>query len=162
MEASALERTGYESRDQLNADGELKTRVEAIRLKAGHMMGLGDVGEMTVPKMTLVAPPQAGGSVCTRSFIPHDCHAAIGVFAAVSVATALTLPDSPGARAASLPDGARKLISVEHPTGEFSVELELSGPANEPVVERAALLRTARRLFEGNVFVPQAAWDGGA
>ncbi len=161
MEAAALGRTGYESRDALNADHELKARIEALRLKVGQMMGLGDVTEKTVPKMTLVAPPQAGGTVATRSFIPHDCHSAIGVFAAVSVATALTLPGTPGNKVASLPDGAKKLISVEHPSGEFSVELELSGPPDNPLVERAALLRTARRLFEGSVLVPGSVWDGG-
>jgi 4-oxalomesaconate tautomerase len=78
------------------------------------------------------------------------------------VATALTLPDTPGHQVAKLPAGAKKLVSVEHPSGEFSVELELSGPPDDPVVERAALLRTARRLFEGSVFVPRSVWDGGA
>ena len=129
-------------------------------LTGGRGMGLGDVAKMTVPKMTLLASPRSGGTVCTRSFIPHDCHSAIGVFAAVSVATALILPGTPGAEAAVLPEGARKLVSVEHPSGEFSVELETSGPPHNPVVERAALLRTARLLFSGEVQIPGAVWDG--
>jgi len=48
-------------------------------------MKLGDVSDKVVPKIALVAPPRAGGSLCTRSFIPHECHASIGVFAAVTV-----------------------------------------------------------------------------
>ncbi|MGE0745546.1 MAG: 4-oxalomesaconate tautomerase [Rhodospirillales bacterium] len=156
FEAAAVGRTGYESRDALNADAELKARIEAIRLKAGPMMNLGDVARQVVPKMTLVAPPRAGGSVCTRTFIPHVCHAAIGVLGAVTAATACVLPGAPAARVAVLPEGRRKVVSVEHPTGEFSVELEMDGTK----VARAALLRTARRLFEGNILVPRPVWAG--
>jgi len=140
FEASAVGRTGYESRDDLNADAELKKIVEALRLEVGPMMNLQDVGSLTVPKMTLVAPPRNGGSITTRSFIPHDCHAAIGVFAAVSVAS------------------GRKMFSMEHPTGEMSVEMEFEGSAEAPVIKRAALLRTARRLFEGQILVSDSIW----
>ena len=160
FKATDVDRTGYESRDDLNADQELKDRIEAIRLKAGHMMNLGDVTNQTVPKMTLVAPPRGDGHVCTRSFIPHTCHAAIGVFAAVSVATGCALEGAPGADVAVMPDGQPKRFVVEHPTGEFTVEMELGGTPTAPEVKRAALLRTARRLFEGNVLVPTRIWDG--
>ena len=156
INAGSLGRTGYESRDELNGDTQLKERLEEIRLAIGGMMNLGDVADKTVPKMTLVAPPQAGGAVCTRSFIPHDCHAAIGVFAAVSVATACAVEGSVAAEVAQLPEGSPKLMSVEHPTGEFSVELEMEGSPAGPVIKRAALLRTARRLFEGSVLIPKS------
>ena len=161
FEASAVGRTGYESPAQLNADEELKRRVEAIRLQAGRLMGLGDVAAKNIPKMSLVAPPRAGGSLCTRTFIPKVCHEAVGVLGAVTVATACGLPGSPASRVVSLPAGARKLISVEHPSGEFSVELEtVPSPDGGLTVRRAALLRTARRLFEGRVLVPGTVWDG--
>ena len=155
---SAVGRTGYESRDDLNADAELKKIVEALRLEIGPMMNLQDVGSLTVPKMTLVAPPRNGGSITTRSFIPHDCHAAIGVFAAVSVATACIMEGSTASRVATIPDGERKMFSMEHPTGEMSVEMEFEGSAEAPVIKRAALLRTARRLFEGQILVSDSIW----
>lgn len=161
LPAAALGRTGYEPPSQLNADEELKGRVESIRLQAGLRMGLGDVAKKNVPKMTLVAPPRAGGNVCTRTFIPRVCHEAVGVLGAVSVATACGLEGSPAAAVAVLPPGARKLISVEHPTGEFTVDLEaVPGPNGVLVVRRAALLRTARRLFEGRVLIPRRVWNG--
>lgn len=160
FKAEDVGRTGYEDRDTLNADQELKDRIESIRLQAGPMMNLGDVTDQTVPKMTLVAPPAAGGHLCTRSFIPHNCHSAIGVFAAVSVATACVLPGSPGSEVVAMPEGETKRFSVEHPTGEFTVEMALEGPPTAPVTKRAALLRTARRLFEGQVLVPEGIWDG--
>ena len=152
LAADALGRTGYESREDLDADTEFKSRLEEIRLAAGLLMGLGDVKDKVIPKMALVAPPAAGGSVCTRSFIPHVCHASIGVFAAVSVATACVLPGTPAARAAHLPPGRVKTLAVEHPTGEFSVRLEIGGSDTAPVVEKAGLVRTARALFDGYAF----------
>jgi 4-oxalomesaconate tautomerase len=88
LRAADVGRTGYEPREQLDKDTELKARIERIRLAAGPLMNLGDVSQKVVPKIALVAPPQAGGAICTRSFIPHECHASIGVFAAVTVATA--------------------------------------------------------------------------
>ena len=101
MRAADLDRDGYESRDELDADTELKARLEAIRLKAGPMMNLGDVSAKSVPKMILVSPPREGGVISTRSFIPHRCHATIGVFAALSVATACLLPEGPRTSAGS-------------------------------------------------------------
>jgi 4-oxalomesaconate tautomerase len=158
--AASLGRTGYESKKDLDADTELKAKLESIRLKAGPLMNLGDVAKNVVPKMCLVAPPQHGGAIMTRCFIPHVCHSTLGVLAAVTIGTACVLPGSVAAPLAKLPPGSRKVLSVEHPTGEFSVDLLLGGSAAQPKVERAALLRTARRLFEGSVLVPSAVWDG--
>ncbi len=158
--AESMGRTGYESRDELNADAELKKRIEALRLEVGHMMNLDDVTEKTIPKMTMIAAPQNGGAICTRSFIPHDCHAAIGVFAAVSVGTACAMPGTVAYDIAEIPEGDTKLVSVEHPTGEFSVEMEIDSSGDTPQVKRAALLRTARRLFEGQVLIPHSVWSG--
>ena len=149
MKASDLGITGYEDREWLDGANPLKARIEAIRLIAGPMMNLGDVADKSVPKMMLVAPPRAGGTVCVRSFIPHRAHATIGVLGAVSVATACLLPGSPAADVALVPDGARKTLSVEHPTGEMSCVLETDGSG---AVVSAALLRTARKLMDGVVF----------
>jgi 4-oxalomesaconate tautomerase len=120
-------------------------------------MKLGDVSGKNYPKMTLIAPPRAGGSICTRSFIPHVCHEAIGVLAAVTVATACVLDGSITQGIASVPSGNVKKVSVEHPTGEFSVEIEVD-PANPQNVIRAALLRTARLLMRGEVMIPASVW----
>jgi 4-oxalomesaconate tautomerase len=155
MRAADVGRTGYETRDQLDADSELKARVEAIRLKVGPMMNLGDVKDQTVPKMILVAPPREGGVVSTRSFIPHRAHATIGVFAAVSVATACLLPGSPAHGVARIPDGATRLMLVEHPTGASPVSMTTEERDGRVVVTEAAIISTARALFTGHVLVPQ-------
>ena len=160
IDARRLGRTGYEMPEALNADTELKTRLEAIRLQAGPKMNLGDVRAKVVPKMTLVAPPREDGAICTRTFIPKVCHEAIGVLGAVSVATACVVAGTTAAGLARVDPAARQLVSVEHPTGEFTVELATRRDADAVVVERAALLRTARALFEGHVLVPRTIWDG--
>jgi 4-oxalomesaconate tautomerase len=115
---------------------------------------------MVVPKMSLVAPARTGGHICTRTFIPHDCHAAIGVLGAVSVATACILPGSVTRDIAQVPAGASKRMSVEHPTGEFSVTLEVGGTPEKPTVLKAGLLRTVRLIFRGELFVPAHVWGG--
>jgi 4-oxalomesaconate tautomerase len=149
MKAEDVGITGYEDRDWLDAATDLKTKIEAIRLIVGPMMNLGDVKEKSVPKMMLVAPPKGGGAVTVRSFIPHRAHATIGVLGAVSVATACLIPGSPAAEVAQIPDGSRKTLSVEHPTGEMSCVLETDETG---AVRTAALLRTARKLMDGVVF----------
>jgi 4-oxalomesaconate tautomerase len=141
--------TGYEDRDTLDAADAIKAKIEAIRLQGGLMMNLGDVASKSVPKIMLVAPPRRGGAVTVRSFIPKRAHASIGVLGAVSVATACLIPGSTASEVARVPDGARKTLSVEHPTGEMTCVLE-TDEAGEVV--SAALLRTARKLMDGVVF----------
>lgn len=149
LQAADLGATGYEDRETLDGWAELKSRIEAIRLKAGPLMNLGDVAEKSVPKMMLVAPPRNGGAVTVRSFIPHRAHASVGVLGAVTVATACLIDGSPAAMVAALPGGRRKTLSIEHPTGEMSCVLELDSAGN---AVSAALLRTARKLMDGMVF----------
>ena len=149
MKAEDVGITGYEDRDSLDANAELKTKIEAIRLAVGERMNLGNVADKSVPKMMLVAPPRNGGAVTVRSFIPHRAHATIGVLGAVSVATACLIPGSPAAEVAEITDGMRKTLSVEHPTGEMSCVLELNEKGD---VKSAALLRTARKLMDGTAF----------
>jgi 4-oxalomesaconate tautomerase len=71
------------------------------------------------------------------------------VLGAVSVATACLIAGSPAAEVADVPEGPRKTVSVEHPTGEMSCVLELDEGGN---VTSAALLRTARKLMDGEIF----------
>jgi 4-oxalomesaconate tautomerase len=159
VRAADLGRTGYESVAELNADTVLKTKLEALRVQVSHRMGLGDVTAKNYPKMTLVAPPRDGGAITTRSFIPHVCHDAIGVLAVVTVGTACVLEGSVCDGIARVPAGAVRHVSVEHPTGEFSVALS-TDPADPQRITQAALLRTARLLMRGAVEIPGAIWAG--
>ncbi len=146
MAATDLGATGCEDRDILDGLDNLKSRIEDIRRHAGHLMNLGDVTEKSVPKMFLVSAPQNGGVINTRSFIPKRAHASIGVFAAISVATATTLDGSPAHSLATPPMGIT--YAIEHPSGSADVVLEFDGGQ----VCRAGTLRTARKLMDGVVF----------
>jgi 4-oxalomesaconate tautomerase len=157
MLASDLGVSGSETRDDLNANAALKKRIESIRLQAGPAMKLGDVAKKVVPKMCLVSRPTAGGHINTRTFIPHDCHSAVGVLGAVTVATAAVTPGTVARRVAEVPAGPRKTFSVQHPSGEFTVVLEMN-PRKPDEVARASLLRTARLLMRGEVMIPGDIW----
>ncbi len=158
MRAADFGKTGYETPEELEADTELKARVEAIRLQIGSRMNLGDVSKKTVPKMCLVAPAQNGGAICTRNFIPHRVHEAIGVFGAVSVATACVLPGSVTEGIAAVSDPSS--LEVEHPTGFFTVAMDAGVEGGELKIRRSALLRTCRRLMRGEIYVPASLWSG--
>jgi len=154
LRAADFGKTGREAPEELEADAELKRRVEAIRLELGPRMALGDVSKKTVPKMTLVSPPEKGGILSTRTFIPHRVHEAIGVLGAVSVATACVLEGSVAFQVAGIEakDGAQRL-EIEHPTGFFTVDMEVSQGRDGVEVKKSALLRTARKLMRGEVYV---------
>lgn len=161
LKASDVGLTGYEDPLQIEADAEACAKVERIRLAVGPLMNLGDVSTKTVPKMTLLAPAKNGGIVTTRTFIPKRVHEAIGVFGAVSVATACLVPGSVAHEVAHLASGASPLtLDVEHPTGYFSVALDVTADDSSVRVNSAALVRTARLLMRGEVFVPASVWSG--
>ncbi|MER6463238.1 4-oxalomesaconate tautomerase [Streptomyces sp. NPDC001288] len=155
--ARDLDVTGYETPGDLEEDRTLAGRLHEIRLAAGELMGLGDVCGATVPKLSLLAPPRAGGAVSTRTFIPVRCHTSIGVLGAASVAAGLRLPGGAGEGIARLPDRGDR-IRLEHPTGFLDIDISVDPGAGgaPPAARRTAVVRTARKIFDGTVF-PRAA-----
>ena len=144
-------RSGYETVAELEADTALGERIQALRLAAGQLMGLGDVSAASVPKVSLVASPADGGTICTRTFIPVRVHDAIGVLGAVSVATALLLDGAAGGGLAEVKPGQTR-FDIEHPTGHLEVEAEVDQASQPATVIRSGVVRTARKLFDGTVF----------
>lgn len=149
MRASDMGIIGTETREELEANDVLRAKLESIRLQVGPMMNLGDVKDKSVPKMTMVSAPTNGGAISTRTFIPHRCHASIGVLGAVSVATAAVLKGSPANDVANYQPSSRMSLDVEHPIGAMTVILDQQDNGD---VSSAAILRTARKLFDGQVF----------
>jgi 4-oxalomesaconate tautomerase len=147
VRAADLDLVGTEEPEQLEADRALRDRIEAIRMAAGRAMGLGDVTTTTVPKVSIISSPRHGGTVTTRTFIPHRVHAAIGVLGAVSVAAGVLT-----AGTVATVEGQGPQLAIEHPTGTFEVELELDGTGPEARVRRSSVVRTARQLFDGQVW----------
>jgi len=160
LRAADFGKTCQETPAELDADKKFKERLEQVRLAAGERMGLGDVRSKVVPKMALIAPPHAGGHLTTRTFVPHKCHAAIGVLGAVTVGTACVIPGSVADGIVFVPQGRVKQLSVEHPSGEFSLEMEVDETNGQVNVARSSLIRTARALFRGEILIPASIWDG--
>lgn len=159
IRAKDVNRSAYEKVTDLNQDTELKNILENLRLQAGEKMGLGDVTEKNYPKMCLINAPIHNGHIHTRCFIPHVCHEAIGVLAAVTIATACVTPNSVAYGFSNINLSINPNFSVEHPSGEFTVSLSLDQNGN---VTSAALLRTARLLMKGEAMIPSKIWQKGA
>jgi 4-oxalomesaconate tautomerase len=151
--ARSLRVTGYESPRDLEEDPVLAARLREIRLAAGHLMGLGDVTSATVPKLTLLAEPAGDGAEMTRTFIPVRCHTSIGVLGAASVAAGLRVPGGV-ADGIARPPADTSRTRIEHPTGYLDLDTEVeAGDDGSPVtVRRTAVVRTARKIFDGTVF----------
>ncbi len=160
LRASDFAVSGYESPEELDASKALQAKIESLRLRLGPMMNLGDVSDKTVPKVCLIAAPRDGGCVSTRTFIPHVCHRSVGVLGAVSVATACLLPGAVTDGVATVPPGPEKSMVVEHPSGSIAVRLVVSqnrsnDSSGNISIETAGVIRTARSLFRGEVYIPQ-------
>jgi 2-methylaconitate cis-trans-isomerase PrpF len=159
MRAADFGVTGDEDRAQIDARTELFARIEPIRLEAGRRMGLGDVTDKVIPKIGLLAPPRAGGSICSRYFTPHRLHAAHAVTGGVCVASACTLEGSIAWDLAVLPPGNPRSVVIEHPSGQIDVRLETRGEGADLQVVGAGLVRTTRKLMSGEVYVPAQLWE---
>jgi 4-oxalomesaconate tautomerase len=159
MAAEALGKTGRETPEELDADRALMQRIEAIRMEAGRRMGLGDVSRLVVPKPVLVSRPARGGNIASRYFTPHACHRAHAVTGALAVGTAAVLPGTVANRYVEPKEFSGGMFGIEHPSGLIEVDLITDRSGAAPVVQRASLVRTARRIFEGHVYVPEALFD---
>ncbi len=154
LRASDVGLTGYESKAELDVDEELKKRLESIRLNIGSKMNLGDVSNKTVPKMCIISPPRNGGVVNTRTFIPHVCHSSIGVLGAVSAATGAILKGSVGEGIIKVSVDLNEPMSIEHPSGELTVNLTIEESDGNYNFKKSGVLRTARLISKGEVYIP--------
>jgi len=160
MRAAAFGKTGYETANELDADRELFKRMEAIRIKAGALMGMGDVSKSVVPKIALLAPPRRGGTICARYFVPESCHKSLAVTGTVCISSACAIPGAIAETMAARTKSPQGVIEIEHPSGKIAIELDADFTGGKQELRRAALIRTARCIFEGKVHVPGAVWAG--
>jgi 2-methylaconitate cis-trans-isomerase PrpF/tripartite-type tricarboxylate transporter receptor subunit TctC len=152
VRAADLGLSGREKPAALDANTAMLERLEAMRLEAGRLMGLGDVSNSVVPKPVLVSAGDTPNSVTSRYFTPRRCHASHAVTGAIGVASAFALPGTV-ASVTSFEPGRHALV-VLHPAGQIDVEVQLKGTGEQASVERAALVRTARKILEGDLHLP--------
>ncbi len=160
MRAEDMGKTGHETAVELDKDRELTTRMETIRRKAGQLMGMGDVSRNVVPKLALLSKPRNGGTIASRYFVPETCHKSHPVTGTVCISAACAIPGTIAAQVATLKPAPQGLVKIEHPSGIILIDLDADFTNGREDLRRAALIRTARRIFEGNVIVPSKVWPG--
>jgi 4-oxalomesaconate tautomerase len=160
MRAEAFGKTGHETANELDADRQTLARMEAIRVEAGALMGMGDVSRRVVPKMALLSKPRNGGAIASRFFVPETCHKAHPVTGTVCITSACAIPGTIASQIAPLPPAPQGMIRIEHPQGMIVIDLDVDFTGGKQELRRAALIRTARRIFEGNICVPEKVWAG--
>jgi 2-methylaconitate cis-trans-isomerase PrpF len=158
VRAEALGKTGHESAAELDADKAFMARMEGIRRKAGVLMGMGDVSKGVVPKVALLAKSAKGGTIATRYFVPDACHKALAVTGTVCLASACAIPGTLASQIAKVPAAPQGIIEIEHPSGKIAIDLDVDFTNGRQDMRRAALIRTARRIFEGRILIPEDVW----
>lgn len=158
--ASAVGRSGHETKVELDADAELIARLERMRVEAGRRMGMGECGALVVPKPVLVAAPAGAGSIASRDFVPFNCHATYSVTGSIALSVACRIGDTVAARLAHADGDDPACVIIEHPGGVIDVRVQLCEKDGDVTVEEASLLRTCRKLFEGQICIPRRVWDG--
>jgi hypothetical protein len=116
-------------------------------------MGFGDVSGSVVPKVGILSGARHGGTITSRYFMNSKrCHKGHAVTGALCIAAACRLPGSVAHDLAT--PTLSPLVNLEHPSGRIEIDLSFDASGH---VSRASLVRTARRIFEGNVIVPASA-----
>lgn len=152
--AQDLGKTGYETKDELDADADFRSRIEQIRRIAGERMGLGSAENSVVPKFAIIAPPRHGGTLSSRYFVPNVCHSAHAVTGAICIGCCSLLKNSIAEGVAVPPKDSHQLVTLEHPSGKIEVLLTTRQQGAAMVVEAASIIRTVRLLMSGHLYVP--------
>jgi len=158
--ASDFGMTGYETVAELDANKDFYARMEPIRIKAGEAMGFKDVAKSVVPKFALLAPPRNGGHVTARYFMPWSCHPTMAVTGAQCIASCLLAPGTVAEDLGLAKPASGETVVIEHPSGAIDVLAEYEVGDKGFDLRSAGLLRTARKLAQGDLFVPGSVWSG--
>lgn len=153
--ADSMGARGDESRDELQNNARLLSRVEEVRLAAARQMGMGDARGKVTPKFILVSAARGGGAVCARYFTPVTAHAAFAVSGGIALAVAALSGGTTANDCATLPAVAditdEVTLAIEHPSGDMQVSVRRDADG-APV--KAGIVRTARLIMIGEARIP--------
>jgi hypothetical protein len=151
IKASDLGKTGNETPSELDNDTEFMSRLESIRLKAGELMGLGNVSNSVIPKPILLSPANHGGTVNARYFVPHKCHKSLAVTGSIAIVTACCLPGTVAAKLIGNKD-SESYFTLEHPSGKIELNAQRKED-NLSALNSVSVIRTARKILSGTVYL---------
>jgi 4-oxalomesaconate tautomerase len=153
--------SGYETRQELDDNQKFYAKMEPLRVEAGRRMGLGDVRESVVPKFGLIAPARKGGSICARYFMPWNCHPSMAVTGGQCMAACLLTPGTVGHGLGNLPGNSPERVILEHPIGKLEIIVDYAISSGDFVLHSTGLVRTARKIAAGELFIPSGIWKQG-
>ncbi len=149
--------SGHESREELDVNKALFKKIESVRLKAAELMGMGDCSESVMPKFGLVAKSQnPRAAFATRYFMPWAAHPTLAVTGSQCFSACAVLPGTVLDGIADKVSASPVALLLEHPLGTMEVVMSYEGGNDRPQPTSAAVVRTARKIASGDVFVPQA------
>lgn len=148
--------TGHEGVEKLDANTDLFARMEAIRLKAGALMGFGDVSESVTPKLGLISPARHGGHITARYFMPWTTHPTLAVTGSQCLAACALAPGTVAEGMVAPVAGSPVTMMIEHPMGTMDVTVKFTRDADRFEFHSAGVVRTARLIARGEVMVPDS------
>lgn len=151
IKASDLGKTGNETPSELDSDSEFMSQLESIRLKAGELMGMGDVSNSVIPKPILLSPANHGGTINARYFVPHRCHKSLAVTGSIAIVTACCLPGTVAAKLIGNKD-SESYFTLEHPSGKIELNAQRKED-NVSALNSVSVIRTAKKIMTGTVYL---------
>jgi len=173
LRASSLGLQGTESPTEIDADAKLLDSIERVRGHAARLVGMvadwQEAADLSpyVPFIALVEPPQDYTSYATGEKVAREnmdfvsrllfmlrMHKAYPITGTVCTGAAARIPGTIVHEVADRsPDEG--LVRIGHPSGVVEVETEVENSDSGPILRRASVGRTARRIMEGYIFVPE-------
>ena len=170
---------GLELPAQIDADPELLSRIEAVRAHASVLAGISaSVEEATleapsVPKLSFIGAPRdyptthgvlmpaAATSIRAAMMSMGRVHNSYPLTGAIATTVAANLP---GTIVYELAEKSPGQFIIGHPAGVLSMTAEIVQGGGAWAVKRVSGFRTARRLMEGHVLVPDErfGWSSGS
>lgn len=152
--AGDLGLTGYESPAEMDANRAFYERMEPLRIKAGELMGLGDVSQSVIPKIGILSAPREGGTINGRYFMPWKCHPSYPVTGSICTSACVLASGTVASGLAQRDGQVPTPVKIEHPLGAIDVLVDWEESDGAFQLKSAGLLRTARKLFTGTVSIP--------
>lgn len=151
INANNLGKTGHEQPFELDNDLLFLEKLEKIRLQAGILMGMGDVKDKVIPKPVIVSKPKNDGNICARYFVPHSCHKSLAVTGSIAISASYAMENTVCSNLIQNKNiGDDNEITIEHPSGKIDLSVKIRDGKPESV----SLIRTARKILTGTIYLP--------
>ena len=152
--------TGDEPQDALNNNSAFFEQMEKVRLAAAKKMGMGDCRNSVTPKFGLVAPDNRINHLTVRYFMPWKTHPTLAVTGSQCLASCALTPGTVAYPLMKKSDTIPAHLVLNHPMGSMDVITDYCLKEGAFIHKSAGIIRTARKLVEGQLFISSKVWNG--